>query len=358
MPTHAMAHDAPASPWVRAFNWLCLGVAVVALAWLIRSVGVARMQSLMNDTGLWFLVVLASGLAMLALDTLALRQLLGRDAGAVGFARTAATMLAGQAINAVTPTGKLGEATKVVLLSRWSPRRAVLAAVVKTNVISFMINVVVVAIGVPLSGVLFDLPPRLQHVLWAVAGGAGATAILLVWLLHRGLLVSFVSAARRLRIVSDQRRERWHKALAPLDARLQLTSPGATRDAVRGGLLLLASRMLSWLEAGVLLAVLWHFDWRVWLVMISAGMVIGWVGGIVPLGIGVNEGGAFMVFELLGAPPAVGLGIVLIGRVRQAVMAAAGLVLMLWLQASQAAARAAHSGTPLQPEHEPELLVV
>lgn len=155
--TTKVADDTPR--WVRIFNWCCLAIAVVALVLLVRGVGLGRMRDLMVDTGVWFAYVVASGLGVLVLETLALRRLLGKETRGVGFGRTMATMLAGQAINAVTPTGKLGEATKVMLLGRWLSRGAVLAAVVKSNVINFFISVTVVAIGVPLIAMLFHLPP-------------------------------------------------------------------------------------------------------------------------------------------------------------------------------------------------------
>ena len=58
--------------------------------------------------------------------------------------------------------------------------------------------------------------------------------------------------------------------------------------------------------------------------LISAGVVLGWLGSLVPMGLGVSESGSYGVFSLIGAPATVGVSLALAGRVRQIIIAGLG----------------------------------
>ena len=319
--------------WLRVFNWVCFLVALVALGWMVRSVGFARMGELFATLGWWFGVLLANALLVTSLDALALRRLMAPESRMVGFPRVFGAILAGQAINLVTPGGKLGEATKVTLLGRRAPRRRIISAVVLAAVVNFLISVLVVSVGVPITAWLFDLPGELRWMLYLATGITVALALGLVWLMRRGVLATFVSVMRRVHLISRARRQRWRDQLRPLDAQLRLGGPESTRGLRSGAALLVLSRAITWAELALLLGLLGYPDWRLWLGVVSSGMVVAWAAQVVPMGIGLAEGGAYLVFHLLGAPPAIGVGIVLVGRVRQVAMAALGLGCMLILQA-------------------------
>jgi uncharacterized membrane protein YbhN (UPF0104 family) len=58
--------------------------------------------------------------------------------------------------------------------------------------------------------------------------------------------------------------------------------------------------------------------------ILSAGVVLGWCCSIVPMGIGVAEGGNCALFVLIGAPASLGVALALAKRVNQIVFAALG----------------------------------
>jgi uncharacterized membrane protein YbhN (UPF0104 family) len=62
--------------------------------------------------------------------------------------------------------------------------------------------------------------------------------------------------------------------------------------------------------------------------LLSVGILIGWIANIVPLGIGVSEGGNYALYALFGASPHGGLLFALVNRLRTMLLAAIGLLVM------------------------------
>jgi len=97
----------------------------------------------------------------------------------------------------------------------------------------------------------------------------------------------------------------------------------------RGVLWVLASKLVTWTATMVLIsavgvAVAPHLVIGV----LSVGVLIQWIASIVPLGLGLADGGNYALFDLLGASGAHGAFVTMLNRVRSALVALAGFVVM------------------------------
>ena len=64
------------------------------------------------------------------------------------------------------------------------------------------------------------------------------------------------------------------------------------------------------------------------LALCSAGVVLGWISTIIPMGLGISEGGNVALFALIGAPTALGVALALARRVNQVVFALLGFTIL------------------------------
>jgi hypothetical protein len=62
---------------------------------------------------------------------------------------------------------------------------------------------------------------------------------------------------------------------------------------------------------------------------LSIAIIITWASNVVPLGIGLADGGNYALYGALGASPAAGLEFAMINRVRTVVLATMGLTVMM-----------------------------
>jgi hypothetical protein len=63
--------------------------------------------------------------------------------------------------------------------------------------------------------------------------------------------------------------------------------------------------------------------------MLSIGILITWISNIVPLGLGLAQGGNYLVFSLFGAPASSGVLFAFVNQLRTILLALLGLVVML-----------------------------
>jgi uncharacterized membrane protein YbhN (UPF0104 family) len=146
---------------------------------------------------------------------------------------------------------------------------------------------------------------------------------------HRGLLVSFVSAARKLRVLGEARVTRWRKKLAGVDERLRGGTDERKHERTVGLVFLLLSRLLTWAVMGLLVyAAGGPTSLGFLAAIVTAGQVITWIATLVPLGLGVSEGGNYALFRALGADPSVGVAVALGRRVTHILYAAIGVALV------------------------------
>jgi uncharacterized protein (TIRG00374 family) len=235
---------------------------------------------------------------------------------------TVVAQIAGRGINSITPGGNLGEAVKVGLLSqRCSPRRIV-AAVMYVNLVALVISFGVIAIGSAATAFLFDVPDGGMVALLAGAGVAAGVAIGVMYLIKRGMLATLSNALTHVRIISKKRRQGWNKMLEEVDRRLRGQDSEHAHKAITfiviSQFLQKALTYLTILSAGYVLSP------GQFLALLSAGVLLGWISTIIPMGLGISEGGNVALFTLIGAPAPLGLALALARRVNQIVFAAIG----------------------------------
>lgn len=311
------------------FNLAMLAVGGVALWWMIRSIGWHHVTDAVRAVGPWFAAILALDLLSMACDAAALHAFMRPESRMVSYLRVLGAQASGRAINVLTPGAALGEATKLTMLVSRAPRARVLSSIVLLNLAIFYLSVLGIAIGTPIVLLLVDLPPELRIVV-----GAGLAVLLplvigLGVLVRRGALTSIVRGARRIGLVSGDRADRWTLRLAEVDRHLRelyAHRSGATRAAV--GWLVLSK--LTWWGSTFLLYVTVGVALDAALVVgaVSIGVLITWIAQLVPLGLGVAEGGNYALFDLLGASGPHGVVVTMLNRARSLAVAMLGLAAM------------------------------
>lgn len=246
--------------------------------------------------------------------------------GRPSWRKSVVAQIVGRGVNSVTPGGNLGEVLKVGLLSqRCSPKRIV-AAVMYVNLMRVVMQLSVVAIGVVATAFLFDVPGAVMVML--VVGGvvSAGVAFAIVYLMRRGMLSTLSNALAHVHIISKKRRQSWTKTLEEVDTRLRGNdNQHRTKALLFIGIAQLLEKGLTYLTifaAGYLLGP------GQFLALLSAGVLLGWISTIIPMGLGISEGGNVALFTLIGAPAPLGLALALARRVNQIVFAAIGFTVL------------------------------
>jgi hypothetical protein len=143
------------------------------------------------------------------------------------------------------------------------------------------------------------------------------------------MLTSVARLALRLRILSRGHFERWEVRLRSVDDKLRLVAGARRRDRTAGVAAVVCSRATSYILSLIVL----HAVGEPITLAFVAGYVVGshaiyLVSALVPLGLGISEGGYDWLFRALGEAPARGVTLVLARRVTLVVYAGIGLLLV------------------------------
>lgn len=333
----AGANKTPQPRWVRWVTRLALLGGAIGLTATVWLVGPSTILGHLRAIGWWFAALIAVDLAMTCCDAAAVHSLIRADDGP-SYGRVLVAQIAGRAVNAVTPGGNLGEALKASLLAEHGRGSLVVAAVLFCGLASLVISLATIAIGAPLTALLLDLHDGLRVVLLVAAAIAAAAVVAIVLLVRRGMLATFVGFASRLHIVSAKRRKRWAKKLGEVDATLSGQCDPPARK--RATAFVLASKALGWFATWLICATAGYFlDVPELAALLSAGVVLGWISTLVPMGLGVAEGGNYGLFDVIGAPAALGVSLALARRVLQVFSAVIGFITLGAFRLNQRRAR-------------------
>jgi len=294
----------------------------------MRRRGIARPTVILGhlrEIGWFFALIIATDVLSSVLDGTAVFYMAGGP-GAPSWRECVVAQLAGRGVSAVTPGGNLGEPLKVGLLSkRCSPKRIV-AAVMYVGLVLVVFSFAVIALGTAATAFLFDIPRAGMVALMIGAAVAAAVAVTIVVLLRRGMLSTLTSGLARLHLVSKKRRAKWQATLEEVDDRLR------GKDVQRRGhtIACLASSqaLQKFLTFLVVYAAGYTLSPGQFLALVSAGVLLGWISTIIPMGLGISEGGNVALFGLIGAPASLGLALSLARRVNQIVFATIGFVVL------------------------------
>jgi uncharacterized protein (TIRG00374 family) len=321
------AAEAERSPkwltWVTRIS-LVIGIgALIATVWIV---GPRTIVEHLKAIGWFFVVLVVIEMLSSALDGVAI-HFMAHGKGQPSIRECIVAQIAGRGVNSVTPGGNLGEATKVGLLSRRCPARRIVAAVMYVGLVGVVMSLGFVALGAATTAFLFDVPRAGMIALLAGAAVAAGIAIAILVLLHRGMLSTLSNALARLHIISKARRERWNKTLTEVDSRLRGSDDGEHRR--KAATFVIISHLLQkGLAYFTIMSAGYVMSPGQFLALLSAGVLIAWISTIVPMGLGISEGGNVALFTLIGAPPSLGLALALARRVNQVVFAAIGFFVL------------------------------
>lgn len=326
-----------------------LVLAVIALVFTIRDVGLTTIATYFRRIGWWWFAVAGLEVVITSLDAVAIRAFLSPEQYKVRLRSAVLSQLAGRAVNAVTPSGNLGEAVKVsVLLDHVSQSRAV-STILLYNVVSFSVELMIVAVAAPIMVLLVPMPPKLRLVMMGTCAICFIAAVGLYSLVRSGMVDALARMLTQIRIpglaairgwiwksqtpsrylLSQARYEAIQERLRAVDRKMHLSSGARARDRWLGVVAVTASRLTS---MSLSLVILHAVGESITLGFVAAytvgGFVIYMVSSVVPMGVGISEGGNYALFRALGENPARGVTLVLARRVTLIIYAAIGLVLV------------------------------
>jgi hypothetical protein len=310
------------------FNVVMLVFGAAMLAWFARRLEWGYLATAISGVGRWFAIILGLDLAAALLDARALHTFMRPEARMISYWRVAAAQLSGRAVNIVTPLGALGEATKLTMLVTHAPRVRMVSAIVLFNLADLYLSVTVMVIGVPITLLLVDLPRALE--MTVVIGLAGAIALVIAAsvLIERGATATLTGLLHHVRVISRERRDSWQARLQELDRHLAGLHERGT-GAWRGGLWLIASRLVTWTSTFTLIgAVGVTISPRLVAGVLSVGVLIQWIAAVVPFGLGVADTGNYALYDLLGASGVHGALVTMLNRARSLAVAGVGFAVM------------------------------
>lgn len=285
-------------------------VGIVGLTLLWRSLPHADWPAVLRQVGPALPVLAAIALAWTAFYARGLRVILD---GAVGWGRLVYNRFVGDAFNVVMPIGDLGgDPLRVMDLGRQLGTTKAVRAIVFDRLVYVTGGLVFSALGSAAAVRLYVWDARLEGLLTVYVVVALVGAVGLFLLATKTAAVHAVG--RLLRIVKVHLPE----LPEPLPARAFARALGWNLLARAGVLAELTVLLLALGQHPTLSAV----------VAVSAIVsVAGIVFTFIPGGIGVNEGAAVLALSLTGYGEGIGLTIGLARRVRQLLLAAAGVAL-------------------------------
>ncbi|MBI3454299.1 MAG: flippase-like domain-containing protein [Candidatus Rokubacteria bacterium] len=317
-------------------RWLelgCLGLGLALLGATVWRIGLGALAGDLRSLG-WGLagILLVESLNVL-FNTWGWSLAFPAGERTVSYPRLLAARLAGDGVNYLTPSGTVGgEFLRVRLLGAGVPLGLRWASVSVAKLGQTVAQAIFILLGLALA------LPRLTEVRpWAAwLGGGGAAlliALVLGWLLRRGVWATLGGVARRLglgmRVPAG-----WAGPGRDLDAALGRLGgwrvAGALACFVAGWAVGAAEiyLILTWLGSAV--------DWQTALVLEAGSVFIDGILFFVPAKVGTQEGGKVVLFAALGLNPARGLTVGVVRRIRELSYAGLGLAALGVLTARRA----------------------
>jgi uncharacterized protein (TIRG00374 family) len=309
-----------------AFHVVAVIIGAIALGFLVDHLGWAGMKDVFLGTGGWFAVIAAIDLASVCCDAFAIHGFLDRK---VAYGKVFAAQASGIAINRLTPGNALGEPVKVTMLVREVATTDATAAIVMFNLMTMYVGIAAIAIGVPLTAVMLDLPHTAAVIAWVGLAALVVLGVVVAVLVRRGAVGTLISGLAGLRLISHERAARWREKIAAIDQHLRQLGDTSSPGVRRGIAGVVGSRLCNWAGTIVVLhAAGIAMTAPLVVAMLSVGILITWISNVLPLGLGIADGTNYALYDVLGASPEAGLVFTMVNRVRTVVLATMGLAVM------------------------------
>jgi len=208
----------------------------------------------------------------------------------------------------------------------------VLSSIVLLNISMLYCSVTVMMIGIPLTLLLIDLPREIKVLIGIGVAVIIPAMIALGFVIHRGALSTLIGTLRRFRLLSRDRAKKAKEKLKDVDRHIRELHTDRTSGTRTGFVFVLLSKIVNYTAIIALLAAVGvPLTPALVIGVMSVGVLISWIAAIVPLGIGVADGGNYALYALLGATGAQGLFVTMLTRARSVVIAILGLAMMAGL---------------------------
>jgi multisubunit Na+/H+ antiporter MnhE subunit len=315
----------------------------VVFGYLVARIGVGQLASDAWRTGFMFVPIVLLYALVYACSAVAWQLTMG-DSHRPSFWRTYAVMISAGALNFLTPVVNAGgDPFRVAALAPWLGKRRATGSVILHRMLHSFAYVLVWFTAIVLAFVL--LPRGTPNVVLVVLGVAGLLLLGVIALFmsaHRsGVLervlnwMGRVPLVRRLAAMLEPKRA----TLVELDQQITEFYHRQPGRFVRAILLEYLSRAIFMLELVLIVASL---GFRLgYLRAFAIGGLEALAGNllfVVPFEIGAREGAYYLLFNLFGLDPQLGLYTSIVGRVRDFAWIAAGLLLILVIGPRPAAA--------------------
>jgi hypothetical protein len=310
-------------------RWLVGGWFVVALAlfaYVVTRQPIGRIVDAFGAMGPAVVLSPLVGCAFVATRSALLAQLL---AGRLSWRTLVRVRAIGDGYNALVPAaGLAGEPYKVRALGRWLPIDRAVTGLVRDRMVDNAFGLVCSAAGIAIGLPRFAVPAFARGALWTYAGLGALVGVAM-------LAVALTRLPGRLGALASRWTRRAGHAPEPLAAGFAMRAIGWA----------LATRVIQTAETAVLLACI-SAPVSVASVLLVDGALnaAGFVGFLMPQGLGVVEGTAVYMLGALGSPAAAATAFALVRRGRVLVVGGAGVAAHLggavrgWLSAAPAAA--------------------
>lgn len=317
-------------------------------AWLLWSLGFNVIRQNVMATGWWFLAILGAWCVTYILNSCTLGLLLGRDRHRVGSARIVGTIVAGFAMNYVTPVLHMGgEPFRMMVLSERIERSRAAFATIAFKAFNTAATITHWVIGLVLFVCVAPAPQRAATFALAVLLSVLAAIVVSIARAKRGVcgtMLNFVS--RRPHLGRLYRLLRAHeKILHEID--VHLGDLGKMRQVwLSAWMFEVLARIVTAGEIFFILRALGHgVPFTTAFCIDAASSLALNVLFFVPFDLGVREGGLYLILPVFGVPPEVGVYAGLVSRVCELFWVVVGL---LWGHVLAAASSAQLS--PARPD--------
>ena len=319
---------------------IALALGALLLIWLVYRIGLRTVLETVGRVGWGFSAVVGLYAITALLNTWAWRATM-EPTQRVSTPLLLGFLLAGDAVNAVTPSAVVGgELVRIGLLRRRMPAAAAAASVSLAAVCQFLAQLAFVLAALPIvareiSGHRFEIALLIV--------GLAATALffgILFALLRCSGVFGWIHdrLARRFPARFDEASRIQWRSLDDAIFRAARERPFAL---ARAFLLYFAGWTMGAVETAL---VLWLLGapvaFRQCVVIEALAIVLDTVLFIVPARLGTQEGGKYAIFRFLRLDPALGFALGLVRRLRELVWAVAGLGVLAWWQRKRELLRA------------------
>jgi uncharacterized protein (TIRG00374 family) len=337
----------------RRVRLLVFAAGAFIFAILIRQAGLGGLLNALHRTGWVLLPIIGVWGVTYLTNTFAWEQLIRASASGaaargrptIPFLRAYAISVASFAINYVTPFVALGgEPFRIASAAQWIGTARAAGSVVSFRVAHSLGQVIFWIIAVPVAFVVLPHTPATAIVLAVAAILLLATAAILLSLFRRGFVVRVLDTLPRLPILRRfaPRLERARATLEHIDSQMTvLTEADGERSRLIAAVVAeVAGRCVAMLEfLFIARAMGLHIGYPTAFVIGAFSQLVIVLTIFLPFELGSREGGLYLIYQLLGLPPALGVYTAVVTRLRELIWIAIGLT-FVWVSGRRGGRRA------------------